>query len=144
MRRPDLSQCRLLPLIGHSAGASTLIPLEQGGALPFVLKRSFFVHGARANEFRGGHANAVTTEALICVQGTVTATLDDGDHAGSFLLDAPNVALIISPMIWVDLHIHTDNAILLACTDTSWAEAALAYYRERDAWERALEHCAAA
>ena len=141
---PDLRSCRLVALPSHGGIGGALVPIEPGAGVPFDVRRVFTVTGTKAGLDRGGHANANTTELLMCLAGSVRVRLSDGSREQSWVLDAPQVGLLIPPMLWVDLEILHDQTVLMALCDTTWREAQGAYFRDRTSWHLALRSDVAA
>jgi len=142
--RPDVRLCHLVQLTAHEDKAGALVPMERGAGIPFTPQRVFTVTGVSAGSERGGHANAVTTELLLCLSGRVEVGLDDGRTVTTYVLDDPRVGLVITPMVWVSLRIVADRTVLLAMCDTTWREAEPAYFRDRAHWLGTLTADAAA
>jgi hypothetical protein len=140
----DVRRCHLVRLPSHGDASGSLVPIEPGAGVPFTVRRVFTVTGTIAGQDRGGHANANTTELLVCLAGRVTVRLSDGVRDAQWTLDDPRVALLIEPMLWVDLEIKSDATVLMALCDTTWRDAKDAYFRDRASWYRALRKYVAA
>ena len=86
---------------------------EFGRTVPFDAKRYFVVFDVPSREVRGEHAHRESHQFLVCVRGSVAAIVDDGVHRAELLLDRPELALHIPPMIWGTQYRYTDDAVLL-------------------------------
>lgn len=71
-----------------------------GDAIPFVVRRWFLVHDVPSPEIRGEHAHRRCKQFLICVSGSVTVTVDDGNRRQAVVLDHPSLGIYIPPMTW--------------------------------------------
>jgi acetyltransferase-like isoleucine patch superfamily enzyme len=81
--------------------------------LPFVPRRFFTIFGVPSTDVRGAHAHRVCHQLLVCVQGSVTAVVDDGTTRQEFLLDRPDIGLHMEPMIWGTQYRYSADAVLL-------------------------------
>jgi acetyltransferase-like isoleucine patch superfamily enzyme/dTDP-4-dehydrorhamnose 3,5-epimerase-like enzyme len=91
----------------------SLIAAEFDKDLPFAPKRLFTVFGVPSKDVRGAHAHRECQQLLICVQGSVTAVVDDGTNRDQFRLDRPDLALHMMPMIWGTQYQYSADAVLL-------------------------------
>lgn len=101
-----------LPIIEDMRGRLSFA--EYGQYLPFIPKRYFIVYGVPSKEVRGEHAHKKLHELLICVNGSCSVLVDNSINREEILLDAPNVALHIPPMIWTVQYKYSPDAVLLA------------------------------
>ncbi len=86
---------------------------EVGQGLPFVPRRYFIVHDVPTKEVRGEHAHRRLHQVLVCISGSVTVLVDDGEHRQETVLDSPELALHVPPMIWCVQYKYTPDAALL-------------------------------
>lgn len=100
-----------LPLIEDLRGK--LSCGEIGQHLPFIPKRYFLVFDVPSQEVRGEHAHKTLHEFLVCIKGSVSVALDDGQSRDEIKLDSPNLGLHIPPMAWRVHYKYTSHAMLL-------------------------------
>ena len=100
-----------LPEIIDPRGTLTVCDLN--GQFPFTAKRLFLVHGVPVSESRGQHAHRSCHQFLICLSGSVTAMVDDGQHREFIRLDRPGIGLHMPPMTWGTQSNFTEGATLL-------------------------------
>ena len=100
-----------LPLIEDLRGKLSFGEIEQH--LPFTPKRYFLVFDVPSQEVRGEHAHKTLHELLVCVKGSVSVALDDGQSRDEIKLDSPNLGLHIPPMAWRVHYKYSSDAILL-------------------------------
>ncbi|TYP89833.1 WxcM-like domain-containing protein [Blastococcus xanthinilyticus] len=91
----------------------SLVAANFAGDLPFVPQRFFTVFGVPSSDVRGAHAHRRCHQLLVCVQGSVSALVDDGAERQEFVLDRPDLALHMQPMIWGTQYRYTSDAVLL-------------------------------
>jgi len=89
-----------------------LLAVEYGEHLPFEVRRVFFVMKVPADHLRGEHAHKECHQLLVCLQGAVTITVDNGLDRAEWVLDRPEVGLHIHPMVWAAQSRHVDQTVL--------------------------------
>ncbi len=100
----------------------SLIALENNIDVPFNIKRVFYIYDTLDGVVRGTHAHFLTQQLLVCVKGSCKVTLDDGKTKKTFLLDAPDKALLQKPMIWGKMYDFSDDCVLLVLADQLYDE----------------------
>lgn len=100
-----------LPLVNDLRG--DLIFGQVGKGLPFEPKRFFTVSHVPSREIRGEHAHRRLHQLLICVAGTVSVMVDDAKSRDTVVLDRPNRAVHIPPMVWASQYHYSPDATLL-------------------------------
>lgn len=100
-----------LPVIPDIRGKLTVGEFDAG--LPFRPLRYFIVYDVPSRETRGEHAHRTCHQLLICVRGSCVAVADDGRTRHEFILDSPNRALHMPPMIWGTQYKYSQDAMLL-------------------------------
>jgi len=103
-----------LPLIEDLRGKLSFGEIEQH--LPFTPKRYFLVFDVPSQEVRGEHAHKTLHQFLVCVKGSVSVALDDGQSRDEIKLDSSNLGLHIPPMIWGIQYKYSADAVLLVLT----------------------------
>lgn len=105
-----------MPLIEDLRGALTFGEIDQH--LPFTPKRFFVVFDVPSREVRGEHAHIKLHEFLVCLRGSCSVALDDGQVRDEVLLDSPTIGLHIPPKLWRVHFKYSPDAILLSlCSD---------------------------
>lgn len=106
-----------LPKIVDLRGALSFGEID--AHLPFTPRRFFIVYDVPNEEVRGEHAHRACHQFLICVKGSCTIVLDDGEHRDELRLDSPKVGLHIPPMVWgIQYRFSTDAVLLVLASDT--------------------------
>lgn len=100
-----------LPLIHDLRG--DLSVGEFGRNIPFEVRRYFLVFDVPSAETRGEHAHLQCHQFLICVKGSCAIVADDGRQRQEFLLDRPNLAVHLPPMVWGIQYKYSADAVLL-------------------------------
>lgn len=100
-----------LPIIPDLRG--TLSFAEYGQYLDFIPKRFFLVYDVLSQEVRGEHAHKKLQQFLVCVKGSLTVMVDDGNKREEYLLNTPGAALYIPPRVWGVQYQYSSDAVLL-------------------------------
>ena len=109
-----LDDCRRIefPVIPNPAGNLAVIE-EDRDALPFRIRRVYYLYGVPPGARRGGHAHRREQQLLIAVAGQLSVVLDDSATRRSERLDTPNLGLYIPTMIWRELTDFSPGAVCL-------------------------------
>jgi len=100
-----------LPIIPDLRGSLSFAEINQH--LPFVPKRYFLVFDVSSKEVRGEHAHKELHQFLVCVKGSCSVMVDDGENREEYCLDSPGLAIHIPPMIWSVQYKYSQDAVLL-------------------------------
>jgi UDP-2-acetamido-3-amino-2,3-dideoxy-glucuronate N-acetyltransferase len=110
---------------------------ECQNGLPFVPRRFFVIFDVPSKEVRGEHAHKELQEFLVCVKGSCSIVVDNGERREELVLDAPNIGVYIPPMIWTTQYKYTPDAVL--CVLASDVYDPNDYIRDYDEYVQALE-----
>ena len=110
VRVKGVSLCRM-PRVPDIRGSLTVGEFER--TVPFPVKRYFMVFDVPSMETRGEHAHRECHQFLICVRGSCAVVADDGTNRQEFLLDRPDVAVHLPPMVWGIQYKYSSDAVLL-------------------------------
>jgi dTDP-4-dehydrorhamnose 3,5-epimerase-like enzyme len=94
----------------------------QNDVLPFEFKRIYYLFDVPSNAFRGGHSHINQHEILIALSGSFEVVLDDGLEKKTFLLNKPNVGLLITTGIWRELQNFSSGAVCLVVASDVFEE----------------------
>jgi dTDP-4-dehydrorhamnose 3,5-epimerase-like enzyme len=95
----------------------------QNGSLPFDFKRIYYLFDVPSSAFRGGHSHISQQEILIALSGSFEVVLNDGFEKKSFLLNKPNVGLLIPTGIWRELQNFSSGCVCLVVAQDVFDEA---------------------
>jgi hypothetical protein len=84
--------------------------------LPGDIKRVFYIYGAE-QATRGGHRHHRAWNALICLAGSCSVYVHNGQQEQDFLLDSPTQCLMLEPQDWHVMSGFSADAILLALSN---------------------------
>lgn len=100
-----------LPRIVDLRGSLTFGEYDQH--LPFIPKRYFVVFNVPSMEVRGEHAHKQTHQFLVCLNGSCSVVVDDGENRDEITLNEPDIGVYLPPMIWGIQYKFSHDAILL-------------------------------
>jgi dTDP-4-dehydrorhamnose 3,5-epimerase-like enzyme len=112
----SLSSVKLLNLPYDFAENGDLTVMEGLAHIPFAIARVFVVRGF-AGSVRGKHAHKACTQFLTCPYGNVEVRCDDGSDVATFVLDKPEVGLLLPPGIWAQQTYLVANSVLTVLCD---------------------------
>lgn len=112
----------LLELRPQPAKDGTLVALETGQELPFPVVRAYYLFAGNAAQVHGHHAHRRGEQVIVCLRGWCRLTLEDGHGCQEFVLDRPDRALHLGPLVWEEIEMSAD-ALLLSLCDTPYDPA---------------------
>ena len=97
-----------------------LVVIEGGQAIPFEIKRVFYIYDSDATVVRGQHANRESEFVLINVAGKSKVRITDGKEEIIVELDRPMTGVYIPKMIWKDMYDFSPDSVLLVLASTHY------------------------
>ena len=127
-----VSDCVLIefPKVPDPRGSLTFI--EGARHVPFDIRRIFYLYDVPTAESRGAHAHRTLEQVLICLAGSVDASLDDGSEQRTVHLNRPWLGLYIPPMIWAAETNFDPGSVCLVLTSAYYDESD--YHRDYEAF----------
>lgn len=89
-----------------------LMAVEFTKHVAFPVKRAFFVTNVPSHHVRGEHGHKVCHQLLVCLQGSLMVSADNGSERGQWLLDDAGVGLHVHPMVWAAQYHSSNDAVL--------------------------------
>ena len=124
---------QVLDLPEFSDLRGNLVVAENGENLPFAPQRVFIIHGVSSTQIRGEHAHRECAQVLLCTHGSVMLMVDDGESREEHLLDAPNKAVHVPPMVWAAQYQYSNDANLMVLASHPYDDAD--YIRDYTMWK---------
>lgn len=97
-----------------------LVVIEGGEAVPFDIKRVFYIYGSDSTVVRGQHANKKSEFVLINVAGKSKVKITDGKESMVVEMDKPMMGVYLPPMIWKDMYDFSEDSVLLCLASTHY------------------------
>jgi len=109
------SAVNVIRLPYHADDNGDLVVMEGLTHVPFLIARIFVVR-ALVGAIRGQHAHKACTQLLTCPVGSVEVRCDDGREIATYILDQPNVGLLVPPSIWAQqTYLALDSVLTVLC-----------------------------
>ena len=89
-------------------------------AIPFEIKRVFYIYDSDSTVVRGQHANRDSEFVLINVAGSSKVRITDGKEEIIVALDKPMTGVYIPKMIWKDMYDFSPDSVLLVLASTHY------------------------
>jgi hypothetical protein len=117
-----------LPLITDGRGNLTFI--EGGRHVPFDIARVYYLFDVPEGQMRAGHAHYKLQQVMIAASGSFELHLDNGSERRIVTLNRPSQGLMISSMIWREIHRFSKGAVCLVLASLPYDESD--YIRDYD------------
>lgn len=114
-------KCELINFKSFGDERGQLVALENNKEIPFEIKRIYYIFGNVLNLRRGFHAHKRLKQVLICVNGSCTIHVDDGNETNEILLDNPTKGLLIDSTIWREMYNFSKDAVLLVLASEKYS-----------------------
>lgn len=129
----SLAEVRWIDIPHSDDDRGTLTVIEES-ALPFSLKRIFYMHRVPDGLERGGHAHRSTQQLAIAASGRFAMDLFDGERSATYVLEDPNRGLYLPAMMWMRLYGFAAGTVALVVCDRTYDAGAV--IRDRDTYCR--------
>ncbi|WP_461201872.1 sugar 3,4-ketoisomerase [Anoxybacillus sp. TBDG-1] len=106
--------------IGDSRGA--LIAIESGKSIPFEIKRIYYIFNTRSDVVRGKHAHKKLEQVFICLSGSCTLLIDDGEKREEIFLNDKTRGIYIQSMIWREIYDFSSDCVLVVLASQHYDE----------------------
>ena len=104
--------------LGDERGKLVVIEGEQ--AIPFCIRRVFYIYDSDSTVVRGQHANRESEFVLINVAGKSKVRITDGKETMVVELNEPMMGVYIPKMIWKDMYDFSPDSVLLVLASTHY------------------------
>lgn len=109
------------PPLGDERGH--LVALEANKAVPFDIKRVYYLFDTKEGIARGFHAHKNLKQVAVCVKGSCRFVLDNGQTKESIVLDKATTGLLIEGLVWREMHEFSSDCVLLVLASEHYDEA---------------------
>lgn len=114
---------RMLKFIAKGDSRGSLISLESGNHVPFVIKRVYYIFGTQSGVERGFHAHRTLQQVAICVRGSCEFRLRDGREECTVQLSSPEEGLYIGEMVWREMANFSSDCLLMVLASEGYIES---------------------
>lgn len=125
-------KCPLISFADLGDERGKLVVIEGNQAIPFEIKRVFYIYDSDDTVVRGQHANRESEFVLVNVAGKSKVRITDGEEEFVVELDKPMMGVYIPKMIWKDMYDFSADSVLLCLASTHYDGTE--YIRDYDAY----------
>lgn len=108
--------------LGDERGSLVAVEIGMEKAVPFDIKRVYYIYHTEQGVSRGYHAHRNLKQVAICVAGKCRMVLDDGTVREEVWLDSPTKGLLIEDMVWREMHDFSQDCVLLVLASEHYDE----------------------
>lgn len=101
----------------------SLVAIESEIDIPFEIKRVYYLVGSKIDQARGFHAHWSLKQLIICVHGSCSLRLDDGESSCRLELSQPDEGILIDTLLWREIHNASDDCVLLVLASEYFDES---------------------
>lgn len=94
----------------------------EGNAVPFEMKRIYYLYDIPSGVRRGGHSHKDCQELLVALSGSFDVIVNDGTEQKTVMLNKPNLGLLIPNGIWRELENFSSGSVCLVLASDVFAE----------------------
>lgn len=94
----------------------------EGNAVPFEMKRVYYLYDIPSGVRRGGHSHKDCQELLVALSGSFDVIVNDGTEQKTVMLNKPNLGLLIPNGIWRELENFSSGSVCLVLASDVFAE----------------------
>ncbi len=109
------------PDLGDERG--NLVVVEGGSAIPFEIKRIFYIYGSDSEVVRGCHANLRSEFVMINVSGNSKVKVDNGHEKKVIELNRPRMGLYLKNNVWKEMYDFSPDSVLLVLSNEHYDPA---------------------
>ena len=113
-------KCTILNFADLGDERGKLVVIEGAQAIPFEIKRVFYIYDSDSTVIRGQHANRDSEFVLINVAGKSKVRITDGTEEFIVELNKPMTGVYIPKMIWKDMYDFSPDSVLLVLASTHY------------------------
>ena len=129
-------KCEILQFSDLGDERGKLVVIESGQAIPFEIKRVFYIYESDEKVVRGQHANIESEFVLINVAGQSKVRITDGREEFIVELNKPMMGVYIPKMVWKDMYDFSKDSVLLVLASTHYDDTE--YIRDYDEYLRII------
>ena len=113
-------RCPILQFADLGDERGKLVVIEGDQAIPFDIKRVFYIYDSDSTVVRGQHANKESEFVLINVAGRSKVRITDGMDEYVVELNKPMMGVYLPKMNWKDMYDFSSDSVLLVLASTHY------------------------
>ena len=131
-------KCPILQFADLGDERGKLVVIEGNQAIPFDIKRVFYIYDSDSTVVRGQHANRESEFVLINVAGHSKVRITDGKEELIVKLDKPMMGVYLPKMIWKEMYEFSSDSVLLCLASTHYDGSE--YIRDYEEYLKIMEN----
>ncbi|QGT78303.1 WxcM-like domain-containing protein [Guyparkeria halophila] len=108
--------------LGDERGRLVAVEIGQEKAVPFAIRRIYYIYRTEPDVSRGFHAHKLLRQVAIPIAGRCRMVLDNGHRREDIWLDNPTRGLLIDSMMWREMHDFSEDCVLLVLASEHYDE----------------------
>ena len=108
--------------LGDARGSLVALEIGMERAVPFDIKRVYYIYETAKGVSRGFHAHRNLRQVAICMAGKCRMVLDNGTIREETWISSPTRGLLIESMVWREMHDFSDDCVLLVLASDHYDE----------------------
>ena len=125
----DFDGVEILNFEKRMDGRGSLVFFEIEKQCGFAPKRFFYLDGLAAGVTRGNHAHKECIQVIFVLRGQAEIVVDDGTNSSLLALTKDSFALLVQPLIWVNIKALEQDTLIFVAASHEFAEED--YIRDR-------------
>ena len=113
-----------------------LTPIEFKDAVPFEVKRVYFITNFEPGSKTGEHCHKVEEEVFIQIQGTSIAVIDRGKGIEEVVMNGPGGALYVPNFVWHGFTNASPDCVIAALSSTHYGASREDYVEDYEEFKR--------
>jgi len=109
--------------LGDDRGSLVAVEMGEDKAIPFEVKRVYYIFNTAEGSSRGFHAHHNLKQIAMCVAGSCRMVLDNGSVRENAWLDSPQKGLLIEDLTWREMHDFSSDCVLLVLASEHYDES---------------------
>lgn len=137
MKSTNRSKPRIVSLPKMSDSRGNLTFVQEDDAIPFKIRRVYWVYDVPRGEYRGGHSHIQSEEVMVAMSGDFKVNIFDGEKWVVFSLDSPWEGLYVPAGYWHTLDGFSEGSVCMVLSSTIYGEND--YVRDLEEYKKSLE-----
>ena len=132
----EIKNCKPIRLKFVNDGVDgNLVIAEAHKQIPIAIKRVYFINNLNhRGAIRGKHAHRKLEQVLLCIKGSFTLGLDDGERKEQIIMDKSHVGVYMGPGVWHTMRGFSSDCVILVLASDVYKESD--YIRDYDEFLR--------
>lgn len=136
-----MNDVKLYDFVEYGDEKGHLVVIEGAGgkaAIPFEIKRVFYIYASDKHVVRGRHANMRSEFVLVNVSGTSKVRVLDGEgNEAVYYLNRPRTGIYLPSMVWKEMYDFSEDSVLLVLASEHFDAGE--YIRDYDEYKARVE-----